>query len=88
MISSCHGVLPVKFYLLNTGYTHGGGGGRSIRQQVDQMSCCLIPCWALRLAGNKANPIAAMAENLNVFFEFTAILPGISSDGREKRNRE
>jgi hypothetical protein len=57
MISSCHGVLPVKFYLLNTGYTHGAG--RSIRQQVDQMNYCLIPRWALRLAGNKANPIAA-----------------------------
>jgi hypothetical protein len=88
MISSCHGVLPVKFHLLDTGYTHGRGGGRSIRQQVDQMSCCLIPCWALRLAGAKANPIAAMAENLNVFFEFTAIHAGISSDGREKPNRE
>jgi hypothetical protein len=37
---------------------------------------------------HQANPIAAMAENLNVFFEFTAIFPGISSDGREKPNRE
>jgi hypothetical protein len=27
-------------------------------------------------------------ENLNVFFEFTAIHAGISSDGREKPNRE
>jgi hypothetical protein len=29
-----------------------------------------------------------MAENLNVLFEFMAILLGISSDGREKQNRE
>src|SRR5262249_6387857 len=34
------------------------------------------PCWALTLPGSRASPIAAMAENVNAFRGFMAILPG------------